>query len=1433
MFDRHPRRVCRALGSLVLFALVGPMAPLPVRGQPFPADQCAADRAGKDLGCTSNDVDIAEVVVNNGVTSCVAGTSVTLDLSLVLVLNASKRFDVGTFVALDGKSPIIRADEGGSASCAVLGLPTSPPPLADLDGNACGDVGDTTAFGETVVTRVDIGLVTVPCTPDATGRLVLPAVATWDNNSSATSCQAPPEQWLQAGTKSTCNSGITARVPVTVSGRITVVKETTPPGAPGSFAFDVAGPSVSPTAFSLADGQRQVLDTAPLITRPRVYTVTEQAAAGFDLTTLQCIDDRDNQTAPGFVTVDLASRTATLRMSSNPTLGLTSVTCYFGNARPSSITVVKRTVGGDSTFPFSGSSPFQITTQDGTGRKVFPSTPPGTYTVSEIVPPGWIRSATVCTDPTGDTVVVGGTATIELGAREDVTCTYTDTRRGTIQVDKRTEGGDGTFSFSGPENFQITTSSGVGDPFVLADLEPRDGYQIAESVPAGWQLSGIVCTDPTGDSTTSGNAAFIDLAPGEFVACTFTNTRQASVTVEKQTQGGDGTFAFTGSQSFSITTTAGNGVNTSAFASVAPGVALSIVESVPSGWTLDRVACIDAASGAPLANVVAIGNGVSVTPGPGQAIVCTFSNTKGATLRVSKNAVPDSAQRFEYTLTGPILAESFFLVDSGSGSNSRTFTDLPAGDYTVTEAPVPGWSLTGITCSDLVEPAPGRRTSVDRTTASLEANLRFGQTVECTFTNTQVQPGSITVNKQAVGGDGVFTFTGTGPGVSTTFTIATSGAERAGSRTFAGLAPGTYTVSETVPPGWDLAPAPIACTVTSGSNTTIAPNGSNGVSIALGTTGAATDSVACEFTDIKRGTITIAKSASPKDPQLFTFTTASLVSTTSLAANFQLADSGTPPNSRTFDMLVPTIYTVTEASAAGWRLVDVACTGGAAVSADPATGTAVINLQPGEDVVCTWSNAKDGTITVTKNALGGAGGEGFTFAGDLAGTIATGQSLSGGFADGTYTISEIVPEGWDLANIACTGGTVTYTGIGGSDPTPSFAPGDTTINVTIAPAQAVACTFTNVKRGSIRVVKNALGGDASFDFTGAREFQILTDGGSGENDEAFRSVAPGTYAITETIPSGWRLTGLSCTNASAVDLGAATANATVAAGEDVTCTFTNAREGSITITKRIKSGLSGAFTFTVPTALDPAGTFTLAPAARSISSSRVFADVQPGSYTIIESALPPGWSLAAITCAGASSTVDLAARSVTVAPALGESVECIFDNTLGTRVTISALSVGGTDTFAFVGGANTLFGFVSGIDAFGSGGVFAITTVEDSTKESTTFGPLSSGNVAAYGLGAPGWELDNVSCLGNSDGTSWVIEGALTTIALSEGAAIECIYYYRASDQVVTPPLPSPSDTAAIPALDPRMLVLLAALVGAGAWWAARRTPRRPPAPKW
>ena len=62
--------------------------------------------------------------------------------------------------------------------------------------------------------------------------------------------------------------------------------------------------------------------------------------------------------------------------------------------------------------------------------------------------------------------------------------------------------------------------------------------------------------------------------PGENVICTFANTKQASLTVVKQTAGGDGTFVFASQTlaptSFSLTTSGGTAQQS--FTNLTPGV---------------------------------------------------------------------------------------------------------------------------------------------------------------------------------------------------------------------------------------------------------------------------------------------------------------------------------------------------------------------------------------------------------------------------------------------------------------------------------------------------------------------------------------------------------------------------------------------------------------------------------------------------------------------------------------------------------------------------------------------------------------------------------------------------------------------------------------------------------------------------------------------
>jgi hypothetical protein len=100
---------------------------------------------------------------------------------------------------------------------------------------------------------------------------------------------------------------------------------------------------------------------------------------------------------------------------------------------------------------------------------------------------------------------------------------FTITRRGNIIVEKQTEpDGDPTnFAFSGDANGSISDGGEIVEP-VLPGV-----YSSTEVLADGWYLADISCEDPSHDSfgeTATGKATF-NVASGETVRCTFTNTR--------------------------------------------------------------------------------------------------------------------------------------------------------------------------------------------------------------------------------------------------------------------------------------------------------------------------------------------------------------------------------------------------------------------------------------------------------------------------------------------------------------------------------------------------------------------------------------------------------------------------------------------------------------------------------------------------------------------------------------------------------------------------------------------------------------------------------------------------------------------------------------------------------------------------------------------
>src|SRR5216117_3245289 len=207
-------------------------------------------------------------------------------------------------------------------------------------------------------------------------------------------------------------------------------------------------------------------------------------------------------------------------------------------------------------------------------------------------------------------------------------------------------------------------------------------------------------------------------------------------------------------------------------------------------------------------------------------------------------------------------------------------------------------------------------------------------------------------------------------------------------------------------------------------------------------------------------------------------------------------------------------------------------------------------------------------------------------------------------------------------------------------------------------------------------VTSPSGDPTSFSFsttgTGYASFS-LTDAATPNG----QTLSPGAYSVSEAIPAGWVLTGLSCASSLGTSTftttappvagpGTATASITLAAGDTVTCTFTDTKQvGHIIIAKRtIPPGATTPFAFTTTGPGGYTNTFSLADGS---SNDQTLA---PGSYSVSET-VPMDW-IATLSCSGpATSSFPTAAPPVTgpgtatasITLAADDTVTCTFTNT--------------------------------------------------------------------------------------------------------------------------------------------------------------------------
>jgi hypothetical protein len=417
-------------------------------------------------------------------------------------------------------------------------------------------------------------------------------------------------------------------------------------------------------------------------------------------------------------------------------------------------------------------------------------------------------------------------------------------------------------------------------------------------------------------------------------------TRSPRLTIEKTSNGGTGTFAFSnsngltftapstytyGSTTTSVTTnTSGVAVTGSAMVLGVVNTATTITETNPIGWEFsgNTANCTDSnsvLSGNPASFSASISNMVvtlaSTNIRPGAVITCSLVNVVKPRLTLVKTVTNNNG--------GSATVSSFTLVATGldtisgsSGSGAVTNVYVRRGTYALSETGPTGYDASAWTC----------------TAGSLSGNnltLSAGQNATCSINNNDIGP-FLTLVKTLVNDNGGtatipdFTLTATGP-------VTISGTSGSPPVTNYGVNPGTYTLTESGPTGY----AASGWSCSSGSLS------GNNLTLVLGQNATCTISnndIAPRLTLVKTVTDT---SGGPSTVPSFILTATGPSIISGITGNAAVTNAAVNVGS----------YTLTESGPAGYTAGNWSCTAGTL------TGNSLA-LNLAQTSVCTINNVK-------------------------------------------------------------------------------------------------------------------------------------------------------------------------------------------------------------------------------------------------------------------------------------------------------------------------------------------------------------------------------------------------------------------------------------------------------------------------------------------
>jgi uncharacterized repeat protein (TIGR01451 family) len=375
-------------------------------------------------------------------------------------------------------------------------------------------------------------------------------------------------------------------------------------------------------------------------------------------------------------------------------------------------------------------------------------------------------SQTVSAGATNGSVLPNSASVVDFNpgdANDSASASATVAAKPTLRITKISNGGVGAFTFTGDNGWTsqaiTTVTAGTGVTGTVQTLAAASTVTtLTEAMPAGYALAGAACTglgtggtvtpNPTTGTITLDAAA---TAAGSVIACTVTNNKLPTVAVRKISNGGVGAFNFSGDNGWgaqSVTTlTSGTGVTGTAKILTAASTITNIAETVPPGYVLSGISCAGTGAGNTTNNLAAgsvqIG---TLGTAPGAVIVCTFTNTKSAFVKVQKTTAGAIGGPFTFSSTNLASTPSAITTTASGTATPAVPTAIAIStlgvDTTVTEASVAGYALTSASCTDANSAITGNVGAIGNLAGNVLtiplANVKAGADFTCNFTNSKL-----------------------------------------------------------------------------------------------------------------------------------------------------------------------------------------------------------------------------------------------------------------------------------------------------------------------------------------------------------------------------------------------------------------------------------------------------------------------------------------------------------------------------------------------------------------------------------------------------------------------------------------------------------------------------------------------------------------------